>query len=178
MKVSAAALREHARSDEGRKQLRYAGVSIVFVPLGQILIQVFGATVFHTTLPNGKTEVNWAAASVLSAAILTIPNFFANKRWVWRDTSRDNLRTQVIVFWVAAMLGVTFATLLTFAVDSAMDSQGVSESIAVFFAQLTGFGVVWLGRYVVLDRWLFKITHHGDDPGEDQLDMMHGDLPI
>ena len=50
------------------------------------------------------------------AAILTVPNFFANKIYVWKDTSRDNLRTQVIVFWVAARLGVTMATLLTFLV--------------------------------------------------------------
>jgi len=178
VKVSPGALMEHARSDEGRKQLRYAGVSVIFVPLGQILIQLLGATVFKSELPNGTIEVNWVAASIASAAILTVPNFFANKHWVWRDTSKDNLRTQVVVFWVAAMLGVTFATLLTFVADWAIQSHGWVEKASVFFAQLAGFGIVWLGRYVILDRWIFKITHHGDEPGDDQLDMMHGDLPI
>lgn len=176
--MSTGALLDHPRSDEGKKQLRYAGVSLVFVPVGQVLIQLLGALVFSTDLPDGTVEVNWVAASITSAAILTVPNFFANKRYVWRNTSRDNLRTQVIVFWVAAMLGVTFATLLTLVADLLIDSHSWVEKVAVFFAQLAGFGIVWLGRYIILDRWLFKITHHGEEPGEDELDMLHGDLPI
>jgi putative flippase GtrA len=167
----------HARSVEGRKQLRYAGVSIVFVPIGQVLIQLLGALVFTSTI-DGVKETNWVAASVTSAAILTIPNFFANKHIVWKNTSRDNLRTQVAVFWVAAMLGVTFATLLTFLVDYMIESHGWLEKVAVFFAQLAGFGIVWLGRYVILDRWIFKVIHHGEEPGDEDLDMMHGDVPI
>ena len=168
----------HAKSPEGRKQLRYAGVSVVFVPLGQILIQVLGALVFTSTNAGGVKETNWVAASIASAAILTIPNFFANKMLVWKNTSRDNLRTQVIVFWIAAMLGVTFATGLTFVVDWMIESHGWIEKVAVFFAQLAGFGIVWLGRYIILDRWIFKVIHHGEEPGEDELDMLHGDLPI
>lgn len=177
MNLSPSSVLAHARSTEGRKQLRYAGVSIVFVPLGQVLIQLLGALVYTTTV-NGVKETNWVAASVTSAAILTIPNFFANKYLVWKNTSKDNLRTQVIVFWVAAMLGVTFATALTFVVDWMIESHGWIEKVAVFFAQLAGFGIVWLGRYIILDRWIFKVTHHGEEPGEDDLDMLHGDLPI
>ena len=177
MNLSPTSVLAHARSVEGRKQLRYAGVSIVFVPIGQVLIQLLGALVFTSTI-DGVKETNWASASVTSAAILTVPNFFANKYVVWKNTSKDNLRTQVAVFWVAAMLGVTFATLLTFLVDYMIESHGWLEKIAVFFAQLAGFGIVWLGRYVILDRWIFKVIHHGEEPGDEDLDMMHGDIPI
>lgn len=177
MNLSPTSVLAHARSVEGRKQLRYAGVSIIFVPIGQVLIQLLGALVFTDTI-NGVKETNWVAASVTSAAILTIPNFFANKYVVWKNTSKDNLRTQVAVFWIAAMLGVTFATLLTFLVDYMIESHGWLEKIAVFFAQLAGFGIVWLGRYVILDRWIFKVIHHGEEPGDEDLDMMHGDIPI
>jgi putative flippase GtrA len=175
--MSANALKDHARSDAGRKQLRYAGVSVVFVPLGQVLIQLLGATLFKSTV-DGVTEVNWVGASITSAAILTIPNFFANKLLVWKNTSRDNLRTQIIVFWVAAMLGVSFATGLTFLVDWMIESHGWIEKVAVFFAQLAGFGIVWLGRYVILDRWIFKVIHHGEEPPEEILDEMHREFPI
>ncbi len=172
MKLSPAAVKAHARSDEGRKQLRYAGVSVIFVPLGQILIQILAATVYANT-PN-----NFTWASITAAAIGTVPNFFANKYLVWKETSRDNLRTQVLVFWVAAMLGVAAATGLTYLVEQQVHDQGIIEPLAVFCAQLLGFGIVWIGRYLVLDRWLFKVTHHGEEPGEDDLEMMHGDLPI
>lgn len=182
MKVSPSALLEHARSDEGRKQVRYAAVSLVFVPVGQLLIQVLGAFVFFDWVLDSSGEVvgkeiNWVAASIASAAILTVPNFFANRHWVWKNASRENLKAQVAVFWVAAMLGVVLATLLTYLADFLVESHGWIEKLAVFGAQLVGFGIVWLGRYFLLDRWLFKVvTHH--DPDEDDLEMLHGDLPI
>jgi len=142
---------------------------VVFVPVGQILIQVLGAMVF---------DRDYTKASIVAAAILTVPNFFANKMWVWKDTSRDKLRTQVLVFWVAAMLGVAAATGLTYLVEQQFHNEGAVEALAVFCAQLVGFGIVWVGRYLILDRWLFKVTHHGEEPGDDELDMLHGDLPI
>lgn len=171
--LSPSSVLAHAKSPDGRKQLRYAGVSVVFVPVGQILIQILAATVF-----TGDNNFTWA--SITAAAILTLPNFFANKFFVWRDTPKDRLATQVIVFWVAAMLGVTFATLLTYLVEEHLvaNQSGLVEAAAVFVAQLAGFGLVWVGRYLILDRWLFKVTHHGEEPGEDDLEMLHGDLPI
>jgi len=141
----------------------------VFVPIGQILIQLLGAFVF---------DRDYTKASIVAAAILTIPNFFANRLLVWKDTTKDRLRTQILVFWVAAMLGVTIATGLTYVVEQQVHDEGILEPIAVFCAQLIGFGIVWVGRYIILDRWLFKVTHHGEEPGEDDLEMLHGDLPI
>ena len=184
----------HARTEEGRKQLRYAFVSIVFVPVGQALIQFtayFGFDEQHTLLSDGSVqwlkdhvgpwvfEQNFTVASIVSAAMLTFPNFFANKYFVWRDTASGRLRTQVIVFWVAAMLGVTCATLLTFLVESRVKDQGgLVESVSVFFAQLLGFGIVWVARYLVLDRWLFKVTNDGDDPTDAELTELRAELPI
>ncbi len=170
MKFSLAALLEHARTDAGRKKLRYLGVSVVFVPLGQVCIQLLGRYSF---------DRNYTKASLVSAAILTLPNFFANKYMVWRDTNRENLRTQVIVFWVAAMLGVAFATILTWLVEKEVaDKSALLESGAVFLAQLAGFGLVWVGRFLVLDRWLFKATHQGAEPSPEDMAALHSDIPI
>jgi putative flippase GtrA len=184
MKLSPAALLEHSRSPEGRKQLRYAGVSVVFVPLGQIVIQLLGRYAFlehHLVKGRLVSDPNYTKASIASAAILTLPNFFANKYVVWRDTNKENLKTQVAVFWVAAMLGVTLATLLTYFVEKAVksaDTSAIVESIAVFFAQLVGFGIVWVVRYLVLDKWLFKATHHGHEPSPVELSEFHHELPV
>jgi putative flippase GtrA len=170
VKFSLGALLEHARTDAGRKKLRYAGVSVVFVPLGQICIQLLGRFSF---------DRNFTKASLASAAILTLPNFFANKYVVWRDTNRESLRTQVTVFWIAAMLGVTFATALTWLVEKQMaDRSALVESGAVFLAQLVGFGLVWVGRFLVLDRWIFKATHHGAEPSPEEMAALHSDIPV
>ncbi len=62
MKLSPSGLVEHAKSDEGRKQLRYVGVALVFVPLGQVVIQVI-ALFMH----NRRGEANFTAASVMAS---------------------------------------------------------------------------------------------------------------
>jgi putative flippase GtrA len=167
MKLSPAAIVEHLRSEEGRKKIRYAGVSVVFVPVGQGLIQLFGLFMSFTV------------ASLVNAAILTLPNFFANKLYVWKVTSKDNQRTQIAIFWVAAMLGVSFATGLTWLVEQlTADQGGLVKRLAVVAAQLTGFGIVWVGRFLILDKWLFRLTHAGREPVPAEEDELHTDVPI
>jgi putative flippase GtrA len=140
-------LMTYARTEEGRKKLRYCGVSTVFVPFGQILIQAFGLWLD-----------NYTVASLLAAAVVTIPNFFANKCFVWRLTSRRNMRRQVFVFWVAMMLGVSLATIFTHFVEIVTVGQShLVRGASVFTAQLLGYGIVWVGRFLLLNRWLFKL---------------------
>jgi putative flippase GtrA len=154
-------LKAYARTEDARKKLRYASVSALFPPIGQILLQIFGLLLD-----------NYTAGSLLAAATATIPNFFANKHLVWRVTSRDNLHREVLVFWVMVMLGVSLATLFTCLVENAMaDQTRLVRSPAVFFAQVLGYGIVWIGRFLILDRWLFKVAsgapeHAGADSGE------------
>jgi hypothetical protein len=154
----------YGRTEETYKKLRYLAVSVVFVPIGQILIQIFGLWLH-----------NYTTASLLQAAIITVPNFFVNKHFVWRVTSSENLRSQALVFWVAVMLGVALATLFTHLVENAMaDRTTLVRGAAVVVAQLLGLGIVWVGRFVVLDRWLFKLA--GGTP--ELADEVVGELPV
>jgi len=170
VKLTPSGLIEHARSDEGRKQLRYAAVSVVFVPLGQVLVQVL-RWVF---------EVREYWAVLISACILTIPNYLANKFMVWRDKSKDNRTTEVIVFWSAAVLGTGFAMGFVWLAGQWFpeDRGKAVHGFAIFIAQLVGYGIVWVARYVFLDRWLFKATHHGEEPPREFLEDLHGELPL
>lgn len=171
MKLSPAGLMEHARSDEGRKQMRYAGISVVFVPIGQILVQVL-----HLT-----TDIPDYLCILISACILTPPNYWANKRFVWHDATTDagEIRTQITVFWVAAMLGTGFAMGLAALADHLTRNSGkFTQSAWLFIAQLSGYGIAWVGRYFVLDRWIFKATHHGEEPTPEELDELHHEFPI
>jgi putative flippase GtrA len=144
MLISPSGLIAYARTEEAQKKLRYAGVSVVFLPLGQGLIQVLGLWLD-----------NYTTASLLAYAIATVPGFFVYKRFVWRDMSRENLHRQVLVFWATMMLTVSLATLLTYLVQNAVaDQTAPVRGAAVFCAQMLGLGIVWVGRYLILDRWL------------------------
>jgi putative flippase GtrA len=128
------------------KKLRYAAVSVASIPIGQGLIQVLGWWLD-----------NYAVASLLTAAIVTVPSFFVFKYFVWRHTSGEDLGRQMLVFWVTVMLAFSLATLFTYVVDRATaDQTTLVRGTSVFAAQLFAFGIVWVGRYLMLDRWLFK----------------------
>jgi putative flippase GtrA len=163
MDLSYSGLIAYGRTDGARKKLRYAGVSALFLPLSQILLQVLALWLD-----------NYTAASLLAAAIATVPNFFANKHIVWRVTSRENLHRQMLVFWVTVMLGVSLATLLTHLIEHATAGQTrLVAGAAVLAAQLLGYGLVWVGRFLILDRWLFKLV--GDTP--EQPGAVIGEIP-
>lgn len=171
MNLSPSAVLAHAKSPEGRKKLRYAGVSVVFVPLGQILVQLFkwGFGVYEVL------------AVLLGACILTVPNYLANKYYVWRHTAKDNRRTEVLVFWLAAVLGTSFAMGLVWLAGTIVPEKPGNEiphAIAIFIGQLLGYGIVWVARYLFLDRWIFKATHHGEEPPPEVLEDLHHDFPI
>jgi putative flippase GtrA len=153
MLVSPSGVIAYARTEEARKKLRYAGVSVVFLPFGQGLIQVLGLWLDDYT-----------TASLLAYAIATVPTFFVYKRFVWRVMSRENLRRQVLVFWAAMMLTASLATLISYLVQNAMADQTVLvRGAAVFCAQMLGFGIVWVGRFLMLDRWLSARSQTTDE---------------
>jgi putative flippase GtrA len=162
---------DHARSDSGRKKLRYAGVSVVFVPFGQIIVQAlkWGAGVYEVL------------AVFITACVLTLPNYLANKYYVWKHTSKDNRKTEVTVFWLAAVLGTAFAMGFVWLAGRIVpDEPGreIAHGVAIFVAQLLGYGIVWVARYLFLDRLIFKATHHGEEPPPELLGELHHDFPI
>ena len=147
MKLLPPGLMGFADNEATRKKLRYAGVSAASVPIGQGLLQVLGLWLN-----------SYAAASLLTAAIVIVPSFFVNKYFVWKHKANEHLGQQMLAFWVAMMLAFSLGTLLAYIIDHvAADQSTLVRGTAVFCAQLLAFGTVWVGRYILLDRWLFKL---------------------
>ncbi len=155
-----------------RKLLRYSAVSLVFVPLGQILLQLFHWWLGIAVVP----------AQLIAATILTPPNFLANKYYVWRHANRDKVRTEVIVFWVSAVLGTAFAAFCLYLVDGWLPETGPDavspwlRALGIFAAQLVGYGVVWAARFVFLDKLVFTVTHLNEDETSELVDDVSDDL--
>ena len=161
------ALGEHLRSAEGRKKLRYAGASAVFLPLSQVIIQVFS---WVTSWPD------WLAILV-TGCLLVVPSYYVNRIYVWRHGEPGSVRSHIAVFWVATMIG----TLL------AMGAGAVAEELTrgstklvhgawLAVSQLSVAALVWIARYVFLDRWIFRVVEH-EDPSSEDLTDLHRDFP-
>jgi putative flippase GtrA len=151
MKLSSLSLIAHLRTGETRKKLRYAGVPVVVVALGQGLIQVLGPWLSYTS------------ASLLAAGVVIVPSFLVKKRFVWRSMSRVYRRNQVILFWVGVMLSVSLTTFFTYLVENALARQTtLIRGSAVLIAQLVGLGIVWIAGRLIVNR-LF-LERAGDRP--------------
>lgn len=146
-----------ARAQLDRKPVRYAAVSAVAVLVTQTVLIV----------SNGVIGIAPAVSNVLAVSVGSIPSYLLNRYWVWGKRSRNRFWREVVPFWSMALLGLAFSTLLVWLAARWNDAVWV-----VSLANLTAFGVLWVGKYLVLDSILFKVVEHHveDDAGQSAVD--------
>ncbi|MEJ7584816.1 MAG: GtrA family protein [Acidimicrobiales bacterium] len=150
--------RNAARTKLIMKALRYAGVSFVAVLVAQGLIFLFhGVLDFDAKMANG-----------LAVAISSVPAYLLNRSWVWGKRGRNHFTREVLPFWGFAFAGLILSTLFVDMVEERTDA-----TLAVSGASLAGFGVLWVARFFVLDRILFK-----DVAAESPLVHLAEDAPL
>jgi len=123
-----------------RKLLRYSAASLVGVVVGQSCLFLFyeGA------------ELNGVLSNFLAVAISSVPAYLINRYWVWQKRDRNDLRREVIPFWGMAFAGLVLSSIFVAIVDDRTD-----WAPAIAAANLAGFGVLWVAKFLVLDKVLF-----------------------
>jgi putative flippase GtrA len=126
------------------KLFRYSAASAVGVSVGVPVL----------ALCYGVFGWNELVANLVSVSAGAVPNYLINRRWTWHQTGKNRLWGEIVPFWVMTALGMILSLL---AVDYADARWGTT--FAVTAAQLSGFGVLWLAKFLVLDRVIWKIVH-------------------
>jgi putative flippase GtrA len=126
------------------KLVRYSSASVVGVCVGVPVLAV------------GYGVLGWneLVANLVSVTLGAIPNYLINRYWTWHQTGKNRLWGEVVPFWVMSVLGMILSL---FAVNYADDRWGTTFAVVV--AQLSGFGVVWVAKFLVLDRLMWRIVH-------------------
>ncbi|HJR24952.1 MAG TPA: GtrA family protein [Acidimicrobiales bacterium] len=125
------------------KLLRYSGASVVGVVLTQALLVLF------VGILNEDAELSNLAAVMLTS----VPVFYLNKRWVWGKAGRARMRREVLPFWGFTLLGLVVSTVLVTVVDNYSD-----RTWPVLVANVAGFGIVWVAKFLFLDAVVFGIV--------------------
>ena len=125
------------------KLLRYSGASVVGVVLTQALLVLF------VGILNEDAELSNLAAVMLTS----VPVFYLNKRWVWGKAGRARMRREVLPFWGFTLLGLVVSTVLVTVVDNYSD-----RTWPVLVANIAGFGIVWVAKFLFLDAVVFGIV--------------------
>jgi putative flippase GtrA len=138
--MTPAALLDRVTGGRGTLALKYSMVSVVGVTTTQLLL----------ILLIGILDRHPVQSNVLAVSICAVPVFFLNKRWVWNHDGKVSFRREVLPFWVFTLAGLLLSTGLVALAHNLSDSQ-----ILVMAANLGGFGVLWVAKFLFLDQIMF-----------------------
>ena len=128
-------------AEHGEKLMRYCGVSVVNVITGQGLLALC-LTVF---------VLGGVVSQVISASLSAIPAYILSRRWVWKQEGPDSFRNEVLPFWTMALIGLVFAVSAI-----ALMEQFTDSTLVLMATSLAAYGVVWVAKYVVLDKIMWR----------------------
>jgi putative flippase GtrA len=155
------------RTERGRIYVRYVLVSGASVVTGQIVLALlFGVAGWSAETSN---LVAFVAGGLVSYTL--------HRRWTWRKSGRSRLLREVVPFWSIASLGLLVSTwAVGLAEDNAARIAGsrAGQTLIVMAASLAAYGVVWIVKFIVLDRYLFGVK---ESPATDQSTSMHRQPP-
>ncbi len=124
--------------------------SAVGVVIGQGLLLVF----------SGPLDWPGVQSNLAAVAISSVPVYLIYRGWVWRKRGRNSLFTEVLPFWLMTLLGLVVSTLFVALADRRSDSP-----VVYVLASSAGFGVVWVAKFLVLDKFIFLTADEASEPG-------------
>ena len=145
------------RTPEGRKMFRYTMVSVIAVAVSQV-------TLFTLQLGLHMGE---AWANIVATAVGTVPSYELNRKWAWGKSGPSHLWKEVVPFWALSFLGLGFseyAVVLAGHFSRSHHFSHLARSGTVNLAALLAFGVLWVAKFVIFNKWLF--VHHPEDQTE------------
>ncbi len=147
---------EFARSDAGRKWIKYSAVSVIGMTVSQICIIIL-------TRGFGVADV---LTNFIAVAISSIPAYLLNRAWVWGKRGKNHLVKEVIPFWAFSFAGLVFSSLLVAWIGPDLrpgETATVTDTLRVMVGNVGGFGILWIAKFFVLDKLLFGNHQHLPD---------------
>ncbi|MDQ2648170.1 MAG: GtrA family protein [Actinomycetota bacterium] len=141
MSMTPTTVLDRVTGGRGIKAARFMAVSVVCVIITQSAL----------ALLYGVVGLSPVVSNVLAVSISTVPAFVLNKRWVWGKSGRAHVRREVLPFWGFTLLGLGISSGFVLVAHS-LDVG----TLLVMFANLLGFGVVWVAKFLFLDALIFS----------------------
>lgn len=134
-------------------------------------VSVISTIVTQTVLFLTYDVINLASAmvcNVVATGVATVPAYWLNRTWTWGKRGKSHPWKEIAPFWIIAFIGLVLSTgavgLAAHNADRLTDSKTI-ERIFVQFANLISYGLIWIGRYLIFNRFLFgEATTRGDRP--------------
>lgn len=151
------------RSRVGMTFAKFFAGSMVGTAISQlVLITLYGI--------GGTSAVT---ASMLAFVAGAVPNFFLNRRWAWGRIGTEGAWREMVPYAVVVTVGgLTASGLSSFAehlIRPVVESH-VWRTAILDLAYLTSFGLVFVFKFALLDRFVFHRAPNGRAGAEDSAD--------
>jgi putative flippase GtrA len=143
------------RTTDGRKKVRYALVSVVAVPIGTVGVFVFNVVGLPAVL-----------AAILGNSMAAVPSYLLNRYWVWGKTDKNRFFSEILPFWALTLLGIGFAAVVAHLAGQFTkhhDITGLARDVILALANLAGFGLLWVAKYIIFNKVLFVVRRRPDE---------------
>ena len=153
------------------KGLKYVGVSMVNVVVGQGLLLIFHAV------------LGWpqAAANALAVLISAVPAYYMSRAWVWGKSGKSHFKKEVLPFWIFVFIGLVFSTAMVALGAHLTDTTGSGQNLALWEKLLpnvlnaASFFVLWIIRFFLMEKLFAQHTELAEElVGEDFMEAVHG----
>ena len=140
MNLSPAAVLDRVTGGRGELAIKYSMVSVFGVICTQLQLLVYVELL--------DRDPTWS--NVVAVSLCAVPVFFLNKWWVWSHDGKVSVRREILPFWVFTLAGLLLSTGLVAVAEATSDS-----TLLVMAANLAGFGVLWVAKFLFLDQVMF-----------------------
>jgi len=108
-------------------------------------------------LANSRWGWSGGVANIFAACVMSIPAYLLSRAWVWEVEGSHDMRRQVLPFWA-----ITFFSLVVSTIFAAVADRVFGAGIAVNLASLTGYFIVWVAKFFLLDRLFGDVLTNAD----------------
>lgn len=155
---------EWLKTPAGRSMIKYTAVSAISTLVSQGIL-------YLTFTVGNIASATYCAA--IANAVATIPAYNLNRRWAWGKKGKSHLWREVVPFWTFSIAGFFLSTGLVYFSRRLTVHFGFSHgeaSAVVQAANLFGYGVLWIGKFLVFNRLFRVIADH--EVGEESVEEL------
>ena len=96
-------------------------------------------------------------SNILSTSVAFIFSFFANKRYTFKSTDKDNIVREMILFTVVTLFGLwIIQSLIIHSLTPFIASFGLSDELSLFVAKLVATAASLIWNYILYSKVVFK----------------------
>lgn len=136
-----------------------------------LIVSAFNVAVGQSVLILAHSWLRWpfAASNVAAVTVSAGPAYILTRYWVWEKRTKNHVIKEVLPFWGLAFFGLIVSTIAAGIANTYTDAQ-----IVLNLVNLLSFGVIWIFKFFILDRFMFGKHHHALEPAAKSQDAVTG----